>query len=120
MNKKIGLNLSVLAAFLLATSSLVHAEAYSFQKILGGTIAQVSANSLRLTSKDSDQNSAEPVDLEVNDKTKLKDVQAITDLKQGDEVQVKYTEESGKKVAIEIEKGAAPKNTADTNDTMQK
>jgi hypothetical protein len=99
MRKNIILAAGVFMVFLCAQA--VRAEMFSFSKSMGGTISDVRPNAITLTPASANQ---APVNLEINDSTKLKDMQAVTELKKGDAVQVKYKEQEGKKIAVQVEK----------------
>jgi hypothetical protein len=96
----------ILAAGLVMTficAQAVRAEMFSFSKSMSGTIADVRPDAISLTPT-SPQAGANQIDLEINDSTKLKDIQAVTDLKQGDAIQVKYKEQDGRMIATQVEK----------------
>jgi hypothetical protein len=101
MRKNIILAAGVFMVFLCAQA--VRAEMFSFSKSMGGTIADVRPNAITLTPNSPGQNQS-PVNMEINDSTKLKDMQAVTELKKGDAVQVKYKDQDGKKIAVQVEK----------------
>jgi hypothetical protein len=86
----------------------VRAEMFSFSKSMSGTIADVRPDAISLTPANPNQaTGTAPVDLQINDSTKLKNMQAVTDLKKGDDIQVRYKEQDGKKVAVQVEKNAS-------------
>src|ERR1041385_6643556 len=92
----------------------VRAEMFSFSKSMGGTINDVRPDAISLTP--SAAKDTTPIDLQINDSTKLKDLQAVTDLKKGDAVRVKYKEQDGKKIAVQVEKD---QNAANSQDNLQ-
>ncbi len=96
----------------------VRAEMFSFSKSMSGTISDVSPNGISLTPTNPNQNNAAPVNLEINDATKLKNLQAVTDLKRGDDIQVRYKEQDGKKIAVQVEATAAGAAAVNANAAM--
>ena len=106
MKKYAGIIPSLMLIFLLSQPPAIWADMFGFQRSLDGTIADVRPNVLILKPSNATETGDKMVNLQVNEKTHLKDMAALTDLKQGDQVQVKYTEqESGNKIAVEIAKG---------------
>ena len=106
MRKNILLTLGPLVAFLLVQSSPSLAGFFDVKKSIEGTIAEIQANLISLRPKmkaSGEMNQEAKINITVNADTKFKDV-ALTELRKGDPVRVEYKEDSGSKVAIQVEK----------------
>ena len=93
-------------AFLFLQSYTSMAAWFNLSKSLEGTIQEIHSNLITIAQNSSNPTEASltKIDIEVNNDTKYTDLNSVTELKQGDLVQIKYKEEEGKKVALEVAK----------------
>ena len=106
MKKLTGAVACLILVFMFSQSPALWAEVFNFQKLLNGTITDVRSDAITLAPSKAEQIEAKTIELKVNEKTQLKDVGLLTNLKKGDGVYVKYTEDQGQKTAVEISKNA--------------
>lgn len=111
MKKVYGLLLA--AAFVLGTVNSVWALWENAANV-EGTIQSISSNMITISSQSPDGQRMQEISLEVNDKTKLKDLVSLSELKAGDQVKIAYKEEGNKKIATSVAKQAVDSGRNET------
>jgi len=88
----------------LAMASAAMGGLLDFGKSLEGTVKEVAAGLIVITHEDPENNAISEVAIEINEKTKFEEVGSLAELKQGDQVKVKYTLEEDKMIATLVAK----------------
>jgi Cu/Ag efflux protein CusF len=76
------------------------------EKVLEGTVKNVQANTLIVLhqTKQSDQLGLQEVVFAVNQETQLEGIASLENLKQGDQVEVKYEDKENQRIALSVTK----------------
>lgn len=106
MKKLINAASCLILVFVFSQSPLGWAEMFDFQRLINGTITDVRPDSITLAPNKAEDIESKTVDVKINEKTQIQDFGILANLKKGDGVHVKYIEDQGQKIAIEISKNA--------------
>lgn len=99
--------LAIVTAFTLTTVTSGWAF-LGFPDKVEGTVKNISSNVITISKESKNGNAVlEDLAFEINEKTKLKDVNSLTELQEGDTVKIGYKEEGTRKIAVSVDRQEA-------------
>lgn len=119
MKKAIGAGLFALAALVLTSSLGLAAGWGTTGETLKGTVLSVGEDILTIQDQAAADSMISEVDFKVTEETRYEEIEALSELQEGDQVEIEYKQEGEEKIALRVEKVGAEGEMRPQSDTPQ-